>query len=186
MTRHRGLIVTVVTFALLMGIACIWLVNAWVERRSVLKTTELRLVELAAKLARSEEIEAIKQTVSAAPDPRTGLFIAGEKEAASRFEVAFRSLAQEHGVEVLSFVPATSKLEGNVPVVSARVNLLVGDRRLGPFVKSLEDGPPVVFLDHFKVSSRSNSMDESEDLMLEISATLTVYRDVPIVERSLP
>lgn len=179
MIHHRGLTVVAAIVLVFISTACIWLAHAWLETRSVLNATELRLAEQLAKRVPSEKFEAIKQTVSEAREPRTGLLFATDKEAVSRFEAIFRSVAQEHGAEILSFASMTNTLNGGFPVVSTKVHFLVSDQRMSSFVKSLEDGPPAVFLDHFKVSYQSDSMDDNEPPMLEAHATLTVYRDNP-------
>lgn len=162
------------------------LVSMWVERHTALASMQVRLSELRARRLDPRDVDTLGKMLAAAPDPQAGLLVAGDNDATLRLESFIRSVAKDHRAEVLSISLVTDTVGGKLPILRGNLHFVVGDESVGSFVKSLETGSPTVFLEHLRIAQRSAYRAESEALMLDLSTSILVYRDIPAAGRSKP
>ncbi|WP_112664629.1 GspMb/PilO family protein [Microvirga flavescens] len=186
MKWHRSLALSVVISVLLTGVGFFALGEAWVDRRSALASVQFRLSELRAQRLDPRDVETIKRVLAAAPDPQAGLLVARDGDAVSRLETYIRSVAQNHNAEVLAISAAEGMAEGKLSVVRGSLHLVVRDEDFGSLVKSLETGNPAIFVERLRAAYKLGTNADNEPPMLDLMASILVYRETQVAEGAMP
>ncbi|MDF2810745.1 MAG: hypothetical protein K0S56_1776 [Microvirga sp.] len=175
----------VIAAVLLAGVGLV-LATAGVGRRAALASTQTRLVELRAQRLDPRDADIMKRALAAATDAQTGLQTANDAEAAPRLEAVIRSAAQGHDAEIQSISLAADTTSPTLPVVRGNLHLVISDERTGSFLKSLESGSPAVFLERLRISHRPSIENDRQAFMLDLTASILVYLDIPAAGKSMP
>jgi hypothetical protein len=184
MTRWR-LAIAVMAVALLTGVG-FFLASAGADRRAALVSTQTRLAELQGQRLDPRDVDTMKKALAAPHDPQTGVLAASETEAATRLEAFIRSVAEDHKAEMQSISLAADTANSKLPVVRGNLHLVINDENIGSFVKTLEAGPPAVFLERLRIFYKPSAEGDSEPLMIELTTSILVYRDMPAAGSSTP
>lgn len=184
MTRWR-LAFAVIAAVLMVGVGLV-LASAGANRRAALASTQIRLTGLRAQRLDPRDVDAMTRALAAAPDPQTGLLTANDAEAAPRLEAVIRSVAQGHDAEIQSISLAADTTSSKLPVVRGNLHLVINDESIGSFLRSLESGSPAVFLERLRISYRPSTESDHEALMLDLTASILTYRDMPAAGMSTP
>ncbi|MEE1611418.1 GspMb/PilO family protein [Microvirga sp. CF3016] len=169
-------------------LACIGLVlaKAGSDRHAILASTYTRLNELRAQRLDPRDMDAMKRALAAAPDPQTGLLIASDAEAASRLEGLIRAIAQDHNADIQSISLMVQPVNDKLPAVRGKLHLTVSDGTIGSFLKALETGPPAIFFDLLRITHSSQTADDGETDLLDLTASVVVHLDAPAPGRPVP
>ncbi|HEV2563907.1 MAG TPA: GspMb/PilO family protein [Microvirga sp.] len=169
-------------------LACIGLLlaRAGSDRHAILASKYTRLNELRSQRLHPRDMDEMKRALAAVPDPQTGLLIASNAEAASRLEGLIRAIAQDHSADIQSVSLMVHPANDKLPAVRGKLHLTVSDETVGSLLKALETGPPAVFFDLLRITYRSQTADDGETDLLDLTASVVVYLDAPAPGRPAP
>ena len=184
MKRWQPVLFAVV--AVLLVASGLILAEAGSDRRATLKSTHARLTELRMQRLAPQDSEEMKRALTAGPDPQLGVLIATEAEAASRLETFIRSTAHDHEAEIQSISFTTGSTDSTLPTVRGNLRLTVDDANIGALIKALEIGPPAAFLESFRIASRPSIERDAEAPVIELIASILVYRGMPMDGKATP
>jgi hypothetical protein len=186
MRRDPWLVAAIAAGLFLSGAGLFVLADTWFDKRAAVAQARARIADLRARRLDPRDLEAIKRMLAAAPDPQTGLLAAGRDEAVPRLEAAIRLVAREHKAESISLSFANGTSNDGLPVVRGDFHLAVGDDRLESLLRVLETGPPAAFWERLRISYKPPENDDPGSAVLDVTASMLVYRDIPPDERPVP
>jgi hypothetical protein len=162
-------------------LACISLapfLDIWLDRLSTLQSAEERLTELRAKRLDPRLAESFRQEMAAETDPSGGYIAdSGDTEIASRLREIIGAASRLHGAELVEVSSESRTMEGGEPIVRASIKIAVGNDEVGPVIRALEFGSPAVFFEHLHISEEPPVGVGNESPMLNLVATIVMYRE---------